>query len=143
MNIKTTENINAGYELTTSYVALTAKDTKGAYQVRLDLQYTMGSGEDSNTCELYIETANPNGQPALADIAASDWVREKEEQSSMGVITQSNVIYQIDPSVDNGKISISLPSDFKFIRLSAKETGVDAEAGILIARITVVEDNQY
>lgn len=108
--------------LTGTYQNGTAIFVGEAEQVGLDIAYTMGSGETSNTLNVKIEFAGDDG-----DTAPTTWFQEITESASSGTITMLKAARDFDAvsaagTADN--IHVPIPLDAKWVRISVKETGI-------------------
>lgn len=113
--------------LTGTYQNGTAIFVGEAEQVGLDIAYTMGTDETSNTLNVKIEFAGDDG-----DSTPSTWFQEITESASSGTITMLKAERDFDAvsaagTADN--IHVPIPLDAKWVRISVKETGIDQNGG--------------
>lgn len=119
-----------GVALTSAYdVANKTKilETAGYSKLDLNILYTMGSGESSNSIEVRLEES-PDG---------SNFYRVANESESAGATTLTAREYTF-VGVNAAAATISIKTDLssKFIRVSFKETGVSANAGTVYCEAT-------
>lgn len=97
-------------------------ETAGFSKLAIDLGYTMGAAETSNTIELQLETSTDKVNWYSLVIDNTD---------SVSTITDRQ--WQMAPGNRNILVDIA----YKFVRMSLKETGVAANAGTASATITL------
>jgi hypothetical protein len=114
--------IRAAAVLTNSYVAGTVISILDCTQATLLVRYKMGATESGNSLQIKIEFSNDN----------SAYYQECTEEAAAGIITISLAEYTF-PAVaaaetyDNIRIPIQVMD--RFVRVSAKETGVAVNYG--------------
>lgn len=117
--------------LTTSYdVANKTKiiETAGFSKLNLDVLYTMGAAEAANSVELRIE-GSPDG---------TNFYRIANEAVSAGDSTLTAREFKfVGSDAAAATISIGLDIFYKFVRVSAKESGVAANAGTIYIEATL------
>lgn len=131
---KTAAGVRTGIELESTYS--TTEDTEptkifeaaGYVKLNLDLIYTMGGSETSNTIEVKIE-----GSPDR-----TNWYRIANDSTSGATSTLTQREFTFAGS--NGAaatFSIFLDIAYKYIRVSCKETGVAANKGNVFVEATI------
>lgn len=95
--------------------------------VALDITYTMGADETSNTMQVEVEVANPVGTGAPE---ATDWMLYSTISS--GTVTAS------EWSMSPGSYHVIIDIAAKYIRLSFKETGVATNFGTVSTKLITV-----
>ncbi len=133
----------------TSRVALTdtyadnisnARNIGSAYQIALDIEYTMGAGETANSIEVKIEFANPlvNG----VDPTSTEWYQPTSESTIAGVTTlspQSYTFSAVSAAATYDRFQIGIIDRSKFMRVSIKETGKATNFGTASVRLIITE----
>ncbi len=102
--------------------------TDGYAKLNLDILYTMGAAETSNSIELKIE-GSPDG---------INFYRIPNESVSGGTSTltaREFTFVGVDAAATT--ISIGLDIFYKFMRVSGKETGVASNAGTIFCQATL------
>lgn len=140
---RTTQLVQFGvvtsYPLTTSYVGSNAIRCGKSYQVGLDISYVQGAAETGNSVQLAIDFSNVESLPT-----STDWFQAASLATTTGVSTislQSYDFVAVSAAGTADKFHISFPTDAKWFRIRAKETGVAANAGTLVIRASVSESN--
>lgn len=143
-NLDTRLVLNA-VTLTGSYVAQTAPtfiETSNVDQVTVDIAYTMGAAETGNSVEVKIEVANPlSGDPV-----STDWHQLviKTVSTSSEDLNKKELTYGADSAAGTvDRISYNLPFSSKFVRFSAKETGIAANGGTLTLKATLRREKTF
>lgn len=124
----------SGVTLESTYQSeATAKPTKsfatgGLSKVNLSVDYTTGAGETSNSIEIKLE-ASPDG---------TNWYQLTNESSSSGTSTLYQREFTFTGASAATSYKFSLPIDVfdKYMRVSAKETGVVANKGTVTITAT-------
>jgi hypothetical protein len=126
---KTAANVITESALTSLYTGQTKTFSVGGYsKLNLDVSYTMGAAESSNSVELKFE-CSPDG---------TNFYRIPNESVSGGTSTLTAREFTfVGANAANATISIGLDIFYKFIKISAKETGVAANAGTIFAEVTL------
>lgn len=92
----------------------------GHSKLNLDVLYTMGATETSNSIEIKIECSNDN----------TNWYRIPNESVSGATSTLTAREFTfVGTNAAAATISIGLDIFYKFVRVSCKETGVATNAG--------------
>jgi len=139
--------IGAAQTLTSAYTGSVSNPFRieSNYQVVLDVAYTMGTAETANSVDLIVEFANTISSPIeMSDIATTDWHRQIAESTTTGVTTVTLQSYNFVSTQTAGtydRFEIPVPVAAKYMRISAKENGVAANAGNIIVKATVTEDH--
>jgi hypothetical protein len=116
--------------LTSAYNAdVTKSFAVGDYsKMNLDVLYTMGATESTNSIELKVE-GSPDG---------TNWYRLPNESVSSGTSTLTAREFTfVGTNADAATISIGIDIFYKFIKVSAKETGVASNAGTVYVEATL------
>lgn len=131
---KTAAGVRTGIELESTYS--TTEDTEptkifetaGFTKMNLDILYTMGGSETSNSIEIKVE-----GSPDR-----TNWYRLANETTSGGTSTETAREFTF-VGVNGAAATISLFLDvaYKYIRVSCKETGVAANKGDVFVEATL------
>lgn len=110
--------------LTNAYTGQTKTiDIADAEQLILFLQYTTGAAETSNSVELKLEFSG--------DESGSNFYQETEEVVAAGVAVITPIEHQLVGALaaTTYRVALALPVAAKRMKISAKETGVAANAG--------------
>lgn len=116
--------------LPTSYDSVVTKTFKaeGFSKMNLDILYTMGATETSNSIELKVE-GSPDG---------TNFYRIPNETVSSGTSTLvAREFTFVGTNAAAATISIGLDIFYKYIKVSAKETGVATNAGTAYVEATL------
>lgn len=116
--------------LPSSYDSTVTKtfEVAGFPKVNIDVLYTMGATETSNSIELKIEQS-PDG---------TNFYRIPNESVSNGTSTLTAREFTfVGTNAAAATISIGLDIFYKFLKVSAKETGVVTNAGTVYAEATL------
>lgn len=97
-------------------------------KLNLDILYTMGAGEASNSVEIKIEGSTDG----------VNFYRIPNESVSAGTstLTQREFTF-VGTDADAATISIGLDIFYEYIKISAKETGVSAASGTVYGEVTL------
>lgn len=102
--------------------------TAGFTKLNLDISYTMGAAETTNSIELKIE-GSPDGV---------NYYRIPNETTSAGTSTLTAREFTfVGANGANTTISIGLDIFYKFVKVSAKETGVSSVFGTAYCEATL------
>lgn len=139
LTTKDTRTVADAITLTGSYVTQSSPayfEITDIDQVNLDVSYTMGAAETSNSLQLKVEFANPkNNDPVTAD-----WHQQISESTSSGTTTislQSYTFAAVSAAATYDRFQIAIPVNSKFMRISYKETGIAANEGTLTLKATL------
>ena len=103
-------------------------ETSGYSKVNIDIFYTMGATETSNSIELRVESSPDR----------VNWYRLANESVSAGVSTlDAREFTFIGSDATTATISIGLDIFYKYIRVSLKETGVLTNFGSVYCEATL------
>lgn len=95
-------------------------ETGGFSELVLDISYTMGAAETSNSIEIKVEDS----------IDRTNFYRLTNEAASAGTSTLTAREFTfVGTNAANAKFSYRLDVTYKFLKVSCKETGVAANAG--------------
>lgn len=102
--------------------------TSGQAKLNLDISYTEGASETSNSIELKIESSSDG----------KNWYRIPNESVSSGTstLTQREFTF-VGADGANSTISIGLDIFYHYMRVSAKETGVSVNTGTAFIMATL------
>jgi hypothetical protein len=120
--------LESTYQTTEITEAYKTFKTAGFTHFNLDVLYTMGAAETSNSIEIKLESS-PDG---------TNWYRIPTDTTSGG--TSTLVAREFTFVGTNGAaatISIPLEIEYNYMRASAKETGVAANKGTIYGEITL------
>lgn len=131
----TAAGVRTGVAITSSYQTEAAGaptksfKTAGFSKMNLDIVYTMGAAETTNSIEIRVEQSPDN----------INFYQVVNDSTSGGVSTLSSREFTI-VGVNAAARNLSLPLDVsaKYARVSFKETGVAANAGTLYAELTLL-----
>lgn len=126
------------YTLTGIYVASNPINCKGAYQVGLDVAYTMGESETGNSIEIKVEFSNEETVDSN-----TNWYQQISTSTTTGTSTISLHEYTFTSGVSAGtfeRFHISFPTDAMYYRVSLKETGIASTGGTATVRHAISED---
>ena len=99
------------------------------YIVNLDVLYTMGSGETSNSIEIKVE-GSPDGV---------NFYRLANESVSGGTSTLTAREFTfVGTNGAEATISLGLDIFYEYVKISAKETGVAANKGTVYGEVTLL-----
>ena len=107
-----------------------AFETGGFSKMNIDLLYTTGTGETSNSIEVKIE-ASPDG---------TNYYRVVTDDTTSGTstITVREFTYVGAAAATAYPIGIPLDIFYKYIRVSVKETGVASNKGTIYGDVTLL-----
>lgn len=112
-------------------------------QVALEVEYTMGSGETSNSIEVRVMFANPeNRGSAPSTWNAATWYQQVSESTSAGDTTVYLQAYSFDAVSAAGtydRFHIDIPVDSRFMQVSVKETGIASNGGSASVKLVLSE----
>jgi hypothetical protein len=140
-----------GVALTSSYVASSACYVGNAENFFIEVDYTMGASETSNTIQVYIEVADPDaitriGQDGFIP-ATTDWRAIVSETTSGGTVTivpREYTFAAVSAAATYDRFSIDLDAHKEgrhtWVRVSIKETGVATNAGTALIRVVTLEE---
>ena len=103
-------------------------ETGGFSKLNVDILYTMGAGESTNSIEIQLDVS-PDG---------TNFYRIANEAASAGTSTltaREFTFVGIDAAA--ATIGIFIDVAYKFMRIEAKETGVAVTAGTVYAEVTL------
>ena len=117
---------------------------QNAEQLLLEVEYTMGTAETSNSIQLKVEFADPLNIPSNGGTPAdTDWYGEVTESASSGTVTINLAEYSFDAVSSAGtydRFVIALPNSSQFVRVSMKETGVASNKGSASVKLVSIEE---
>lgn len=132
---KNSSNTRTSWTLSSSYQTETGTNpTKsffvgGLSKLNLDILYTMGATETSNSIEVKIEVSPDN----------TNWYRIPNEIISNGTSTLTAREFTfVGADASTATISIGLDIFYKYVRVSCKETGVATNAGKVYVEATIL-----
>jgi len=109
-------------ELASTYTLSKTIETSGYSKLNLDVLYTMGSGESSNSIEIKVE-----GSPDR-----TNFYRIPNDSTTNGTSTLTAREFTfVGTNAAAATISIGIDIFYKYVKISAKETGVAANAGTI------------
>ena len=122
---RTAVTLTAAYDVANKTKTI---ETGGYSKLNLDILYTMGSGETTNSIETRIE-CSPDG---------TNWYRIPNESVSAGTSTLTAREFTfVGADAAAATISIGLDIFYKYMKISAKETGVAANFGTVYVEGTL------
>ena len=127
---RTSVELESTYQATEVTEAVKAFRVDGRTRMNLDILYTMGGSETSNSIEIKVE-GSPDG---------TNYYRLPNESVSAGTSTVTAREYTF-VGVNGAATTISISQDifYKFIKVSAKETGVSSNKGSIYGEVTLVD----
>ncbi|MCK9371293.1 hypothetical protein M0R04_15375 [Candidatus Dojkabacteria bacterium] len=126
---RTAVNLTASYETESTTVATKHFETSGYSKLNLDILYTMGATETSNSIEIKVE-GSPDG---------INFYRIPNDSPSAGTSTLTAREFTfVGTNADAATISIGLDIFYKYMRVSAKETGKVTNFGTVYAEATLL-----
>lgn len=121
--------LTSAYQSESAGVPTKSFKTAGMSKLNLDLIYTMGAAETSNSIEIKFE-GSPDG---------TNWYRIPNEAVSGGTSTiTAREFTFVGTNAAAATISIGLDIFYRFMKVSAKETGVAANAGTVYGEVTLL-----
>lgn len=101
----------------------------GMSKMNIDLLYTTGSGETSNSIQVKIESS-PDG---------TNWYRIPNDSTTTdtSTITAREFTYAGASAATAYPIGISLDIFYKYLKISVKETGVASNKGTIYGEVTL------
>ncbi len=126
---RTSWNLTSSYQTESGTQPTKTFAAAGYSRLNLDVLYTMGATETTNSIELKIE-GSPDGV---------NYYRIPNETVSSGTSTLSAREFTfVGSDAAAATISIGLDINYKFIKVSAKETGVVTNAGTVYCEATLL-----
>lgn len=114
--------------LTSTYTNTATQKVEGMSKINLDILYTMGSGETSNSVEIKVE-GSPDG---------TNWYRIPNESAAAGTSTLTAREFTfVGTNAAEATISIGLDIFYKWVKVSVKETGVVTNFGTVFVESTI------
>lgn len=140
-------NQTTRYTLAATYTGSgisSAYDVKNAVKLYLEVEYTMGATETSNSIEVKVEFADPLVGPAVT----ADWYRTTNEADSTATTALYLQEYSFEAASAAGtydRFIIDLTKTLKnighkYIRVSVKETGKATNFGSTSVKLVKVEE---
>lgn len=127
-NVLTKRTLESTYQTESATVATKTFDTAGYTNLNLDISYTMGAAETSNTIQLKVE-GSPDG---------TNFYSLSNDETSLTVSTtfpREFTMTGVDGDTLN--ISIFMNIGYRYMRISIKETGVAANKGTVYVEATM------
>lgn len=126
---KTEDGTRTSVALTNAYTGNNKLVTSGGMsKLNLDILYTMGAAETSNSIEVQIE-ASPDGV---------NFYRIPNESASGGTSTLTAREFTfVGTNAAAATISIGIDIFYKYLKISIKESGVVTNAGTVFAEATL------
>ena len=126
---RTPVNLTASYEAESTTVATKNFRTSGFSKLNLDILYTMGATETSNSIEVKVE-GSPDGV---------NFYRIPNDSPTAGVSTLTAREFTfVGTDAAAATISIGLDIFYKYVKVSAKETGKVTNFGTIYAECTLL-----
>ena len=131
---KSTSNVLTEIELESTYQTESATEATKTFEaggyskLNLDISYTMGDSETSNSIEVRVE-----GSPDR-----TNFYRLTNDSTSAGTSTVTKREFTfVGANGANDKFSIFLDIAYKYMRVACKETGVAANKGSVYVEATL------
>lgn len=123
-------------------------DIRNADQAAIDVWYTMGATETSNSIQVLIEFANPVSNSVdysslSTNATTGDNVRNASISTTSGTTTLTQQEYTfsaVSAAATYDSFQIQIPLMSKFMRIGVKETGIATNGGGARVRLTVREE---
>ena len=142
-------NQTTRYTLAATYTGSgisSAYDVKNAVKLYLDVEYTMGTGESSNSIEVKVEFADPLVKRSTP--VTADWYQTTNEADGGGTTTltlQEYTFAAVSAAATYDRFVIDLTKTLKnighhWIRVSVKETGKASNFGNASVKLVKVEE---
>ncbi len=126
---RTPVTLESTYQAESSTVATKTFKTSKYSKLNLDINYTMGAAETTNSIEVKFE-CSPDG---------INFYRIPNESVSNGTSTiTAREFTFVGTNADVATISIGLDIFYEYMRISAKETGVSAAKGTAYGEVTLL-----
>ena len=126
---RTSVTLESTYQAESTTVATKTFKTTGFSKLNLDFLYTMGGSETSNSIEVKVE-GSPDG---------INFYRIPNDAPSAGVSTLTAREFTfVGTNGAASTISVGLDIFYEFVRVSAKETGVESNKGTIYAEGTLL-----
>lgn len=126
---RTSVALTSAYQAEDGTVPTKTIQTSGWSKLNIDLLYTMGAAETSNSIEIRVEGS--------AD--GTNFYRVPNESVSGGTSTiTAREFTFVGTNAAAASISIGLDIFYKYIRIAAKETGVASNAGTIYGEVTLL-----
>lgn len=125
---RTSVELESTYQTDEAVEAVKTLPCGGYSKMNLDILYTMGSAETSNSIEVRIE-GSPDG---------TNFYRIANESVTGGTstLTQREFTF-VGTNGTTATISIGLDIFYKYIKIAAKETGVASNKGSIYGEVTL------
>ena len=122
---RTSVTLTNGYDVANKTKAF---ETAGFSKLNLDVLYTMGATETSNSIEVRLQGSSDG----------TNWYRLPNESASAGTSTLTAREFTfVGTNAAAATISIGLDIFYKYIQVSVKETGVASNAGTVYVEATL------
>lgn len=126
---RTAVTLESTYQAPSSIVATKIFKTSHYSKMNLDILYTMGATETSNSIEIKVE-GSPDGV---------NFYRIPNETTSGGTSTLTAREFTfVGTNADVATISVGLDIFYEYVKVSGKETGVAANKGTVYAEVTLL-----
>lgn len=149
--VRTIIGVASAYTLESTYTG--AGISAGYYignekEVALDVDYTMGAAETSNSIQLLVEYANPDLIDSRSySPVSTDWRLATEQAVTAGAVTVTKQEFTFAAisaaaTYDRIHVKIGMPNA-SWIRVSIKETGVASNKGSAVVRLVTQEEESH
>ena len=126
---RTAVALTSSYQTEDGTVPTKSFATDGFSKLNLDLLYTMGAAETSNSIEIKVEGSPDN----------VNFYRIPNEAASAGTSTLTAREFTfVGTNAAAATISIGIDIFYKWMRVSAKETGVASNVGSIYGEVTLM-----
>jgi len=126
---RTGVTLESTYQAESTTVATKSFKIAGFSKLNLDVLYTMGATETSNSVEIKIEQSPDN----------TNWYQLVNDSTSAGTSTLTAREFTIvGVNADDKEFSLPLDISDQYCRVSFKETGVASNKGTLYAEATLL-----
>lgn len=142
-----TKQVFSATTLTGSYVVQSSPayfELTGVEKIVLDVAYTMGTSETSNSIQVRVEYANPLNDNDLP--VTTDWHIKSNEATSGSTSTATQCEYTFSAVSAAGtfdRFQITLEPIAKYMRVSIKETGIASNGGTCSIKATLKRDGSF
>lgn len=127
-SVATGVTLESTYQAESPTVATKSFSTSGMSKLNLDVLYTMGAAETSNSVEVKVEASPDN----------VNFFRIANDTTTLGAsVLNAREFTFVGVNAAAATISIFLDIAYKYMRVSCKETGVAANKGTVYVEATV------
>lgn len=126
---RTPVTLESTYQAESPTVATKTFATSGFSKINIDIEYTMGAAESSNSIEILVE-GSPDG-------IVFQRIPNDSTSGATSTLTAREFTF-VGTNAGTAKISIGLDVFYAYMKFSAKETGVSANKGTIYGEATLL-----